>query len=382
MISKPKSHLVIDLVAALGVLQIVSAFVSAEKLPIRSYTTADGLGHNNVQRIVTDSRGFIWFCTFEGISRFDGYSFTTYGPDQGLPSQVVNDFLETGDGQYWVATDAGLCFFNPRGIPRRRTTNDDSAAPDAMFKVYAPGSDVRSNQVSSVLQDRSGQIWCGTANGLYRVDRRSVDSAVSFVEIGIAGGNCIVHSIIEDHRSAKWIGTEGGIYRLLPDGGVEHYSRQQGLPVDFIHSLLEDREGRLWAGTREGGLCRLVSDPEPARPVVARVYSTKDGLPTNWINQVFQASDGSLWAGCNQGLIRFVPAADNGEVRFRSYSESNGLISREVQSLAEDRNGNLWLGIANGGAAKLARSGITAFGRTDGFQQATAIFKDNAGPFM
>jgi streptogramin lyase len=52
---------------------------SAERLPVKIYTTADGLGHNSVNRIVRDSRGFLWFCTLEGLSRFDGYSFTTYG---------------------------------------------------------------------------------------------------------------------------------------------------------------------------------------------------------------------------------------------------------------------------------------------------------------
>src|SRR5258708_22193341 len=118
MISKAKKVLLVQMIAALTLLQVVPRLVSAEKLPIKTYTTADGLGHNNVQRIVTDSRGFVWFCTFEGLSRFDGYSFTTYGPDQGLPSQVINELLETREGDYWIATDAGICRFDPRGGPR------------------------------------------------------------------------------------------------------------------------------------------------------------------------------------------------------------------------------------------------------------------------
>src|SRR6185503_9261560 len=102
--------------ALLVIAVAASNLAVAERLPIKSYTTADGLPHNNVNRIVRDSRGFLWFCTFEGLSRFDGYSFTTYGIAQGLPSQVVNDLLETRDGQYWVATSAGLCRFNPNGV--------------------------------------------------------------------------------------------------------------------------------------------------------------------------------------------------------------------------------------------------------------------------
>src|SRR5207249_1264269 len=100
-----------------------SGLARGERLPIKRYTAADGLAHNNVQRIVRDSRGFVWFCTFEGISRFDGYGFATYGVDHGLPSPVVNDLLETRGGRYWVATGAGLCLFNPMGTFRRNGAN-------------------------------------------------------------------------------------------------------------------------------------------------------------------------------------------------------------------------------------------------------------------
>ncbi|MBS1786109.1 MAG: hypothetical protein JST85_00200 [Acidobacteria bacterium] len=67
----------------------LSYFAAAQQLPLKSYTTADGLAHNGVNRIVKDSRGFLWFCTEEGLSRFDGYTFTNYGVEQGLPHPVV-----------------------------------------------------------------------------------------------------------------------------------------------------------------------------------------------------------------------------------------------------------------------------------------------------
>src|SRR5229473_1815205 len=67
----------------------------AEQLPFKNYTTADGLVRDQINRIVRDSHGFLWFCTREGLSRFDGYRFTTYTTDQGLPPRSVNDLLET-----------------------------------------------------------------------------------------------------------------------------------------------------------------------------------------------------------------------------------------------------------------------------------------------
>src|SRR5688572_24758609 len=79
----------------------------AEQLPVTTYTTADGLAHDRVRRIVRDSRGFLWFCTVQGLSRFDGYRFVTYGTQQGLASASVVDLLETRDGVYWAATGGG-----------------------------------------------------------------------------------------------------------------------------------------------------------------------------------------------------------------------------------------------------------------------------------
>src|SRR5579859_5247929 len=73
----------------------ISINLQAERLPIRTYTTADGLANDHINRIRRDSRGFLWFCTDEGLSRFDGYTFISYTTNDGLPNPHVNDLLET-----------------------------------------------------------------------------------------------------------------------------------------------------------------------------------------------------------------------------------------------------------------------------------------------
>jgi ligand-binding sensor domain-containing protein len=98
---------------AICVLACVSS--QAERLPIKTYTTADGLAQNAVNQIVRDSRGLLWFCTNEGLSRFDGYTFTNYTTDDGLPHAIVRSFLETRSGVYWVGTYFGVCRFNLMG---------------------------------------------------------------------------------------------------------------------------------------------------------------------------------------------------------------------------------------------------------------------------
>jgi len=77
----------------LSLLAGISAAVQGSHLPVRVYTTANDLA-NTVNRIVRDSRGFLWFCTDEGLPRFDGYQFTNFGVGQGLPVPDY-DLLET-----------------------------------------------------------------------------------------------------------------------------------------------------------------------------------------------------------------------------------------------------------------------------------------------
>src|SRR5260370_7772789 len=98
-------------------LWLVPGLLLAARLHVKTYTTADGLPKDQINRIVQDSRGFMWFATSDGLARFDGYQFTSYGVEQGLPHRSVNDLLESRDGVLWVATSGGLCRFNPAPDP-------------------------------------------------------------------------------------------------------------------------------------------------------------------------------------------------------------------------------------------------------------------------
>ena len=110
----------------------------AQQLPVRVYTTADGLSHDRVLRIVIDSRGFLWFCTLQGLNRFDGQQFIEYSIRDGLGSASVFDVLETREGDYWVATGAGISRL------ARAHVNKDGAAPGPLgpaqlFTTYSVG---------------------------------------------------------------------------------------------------------------------------------------------------------------------------------------------------------------------------------------------------
>src|ERR1041384_199009 len=385
MSSLAGQHIVLRIVNAMVFASFLSVIVTAEQLPIKTYTTADGLAHNAVNRIVADSRGFLWFCTQEGLSRFDGYGFTNYGIDEGLPSGLVSDLLETREGEYWVATADGLCRFNPRGRSQERAKDSYGRRGGvvAMFTAYTSGNDPRSRYILTLMQDRAGVIWCGTRNGLYRADDVGDEVVLTPVDLGIPDQfeARYIECLIEDRLGRLWAGARSGLYRRWPDGRVERYTIRDGLPDNVIHSMLEDKDSRIWVGAGSG-LCRLVSEPAAGRNVVARGYTKKDGLQGTWLPQLFQGRDGVLWAGSASGLIRFIPTTDGRDFRFRAYTQSQGLRKDFVSSLAEDRNGNLWLGTGDNGVAKIGRSGFTTFGKEDGIALPTAIVETKAGELI
>jgi hypothetical protein len=125
----------------------VTGSAAAEERAVRVYTTADGLPSNTVTCNKRDSHGFLWFCTEEGLSRFDGYTFANYGVEQGLPDRLVTDFLETRSGDYLVGTARGLALFDPKSSRRI-----------PMFTVIGARSE-RSNAINELFEDRQGMVW-------------------------------------------------------------------------------------------------------------------------------------------------------------------------------------------------------------------------------
>jgi ligand-binding sensor domain-containing protein len=94
---------------------LLTLFLKSERLPIRTYSTVDGLAADSVHGITADSRGFLWFFTSEGLSRFDGYRFVNYGVEEGLPHRLVTALIETRAGDHWIGTPKGLSRISTSG---------------------------------------------------------------------------------------------------------------------------------------------------------------------------------------------------------------------------------------------------------------------------
>ena len=183
---------------------LACALLHATRLPIRAYTTAHGLASDDVRCIHQDSHGFLWFCTAEGLSRFDGYSFANYQTADGLPGNAVRKLIETRQGIYWIATFDGVVRFDPRGAGKSRFV------PYPLANVVARPSVLR--------EDRDGGIWCGTSNsqGIFYLGPHDA----AFHHVDMPGVDPIVTTLLIDRRGALWMGTSGGLFRRDPDGSI------------------------------------------------------------------------------------------------------------------------------------------------------------------
>jgi ligand-binding sensor domain-containing protein/two-component sensor histidine kinase len=390
-------RLVYQTVWALAAVIVLLGKAHPEHLPIKTYTTSDGLAQNAVNRIVRDSRGFLWFCTEDGLSRYDGYTFTNYGVEQGLPSGRIIDLLETREGKYWIATFNGLCRFNPKGrpwpagrgpLPAAQNNNQPTAADgrqttdDPMFVPFPPNDYPRTGSVNVLLEDQTGAVWCGAGSGLYRLEQMDRELTLRFVEIGLpreVENDMRVRALVEDRQGALWIGAGSGLYRRWPDGRSERYTTEFGLPSNEVRALLMDANGQLWVATREGVL-QITLEPGAYQPRIIRVYTTKTGLPDSNARSLFQLSTGQLWIGLSQTLVEFVPQPSQDGAHFRYYASELGVRKLFVQTLAEDRDGNLWIGTDNG-ALKLARNGFATYTAADGLGESrvSSLFESRAG---
>ena len=348
---------------------VSSARNGAEQLPIRTYTTADGLARDGVYKIVSDPRGFLWFCTYDGLSRFDGYEFVNYSVAQGLPHRLVSDLLITRRGEYWVATSAGVAHFNPV-----------AAAPEAKFNTYVPKNGSDAEVITDLYEDSAGTIWAGTGNGLHVLRQTGNDWQLEHVSLGEQPDELDITSIDEAAPGVLWIGSEQGLFRRFSDGRVERFGVKDGLPHQHVRDILKDPDGTIWLATGHG-LCRMVANVQQGQSIVDRIYNRKDGLLSESIFSLFRTSNGWLWLGTTLGLSEFSPDPLPDGTHFINYTRAHGLSGAGITSVAEDQDGNLWVGSESSGAMKITRRGFTSYSEADGLElsRIAALGADRSG---
>src|SRR5215467_10243086 len=210
---------------------------------VRVFDTESGLPHNRINRIYPDSKGFLWICTDDGLSRFDGHQFVNYTTADGLPHKFVNALLESRAGEYWVATDGGVSLFDPR--PRQ-----------TRFTTHAPSDPGEARHVNALIEEPRGSLLLGTSGGLYRFRGQSHPPVFERIDLGPSPDSSrvvMVNDMARDTRGSLWLATNNGLYHRETSGGWTHYGTQNGLsvshwfgaePAAFVNSFGLDRNGR------------------------------------------------------------------------------------------------------------------------------------------
>src|SRR5215470_8009787 len=144
--------------------------VCAQRLSVRRYDVSDGLAHGHVKAIHQDRKGYIWFGTLEGLSRFDGYHFTNYSERDGLGHAIVNDIAEDRQGRLWVGTNGGgvaRLIDDPQEsvVGGKQWTPDSGPVTRPKFVNFRVGDSSYSNNVNALLFDAHNNLWCATDVG-------------------------------------------------------------------------------------------------------------------------------------------------------------------------------------------------------------------------
>lgn len=292
-------------------------------------TTAQGLLDNTVNDLLTASDGIIWIASQSGLSKYEGGSFTHFEKVDGLPSSIVISVFEAPDKTIWFTTTAGLCSIKADG-----------------FNCYAAEDGLPNPFVTNVLIDRKQRVWAATLNGMALL---TTDGTNRFVEQPAVKG-LRVSSLIEDSQGAIWVGSREGVVRLDTTGTLTH----SWLDGNWITlPLLEDTEGNIWAGTSGRGLVKF---QQTAFTHINPIYN----LPKDVYLGVFEDSKRRCWFGTM--LNGFYKVDLKG---VKHYSRDAYPSLEHVRSFAEDSDGNLWLGTANG-AHKFDGENMTQYTAADG----------------
>jgi signal transduction histidine kinase/ligand-binding sensor domain-containing protein len=361
---------------------LCAAPVLAERLLIRTYSVDDGLPADQVACLVTDRAGFFWICTNNGLARFDGSRFVTFGTAHGLPDPVINHFLHDSHGHRWVATNGG-------GVARLEAGTPKSDA--RVFTSFRVGTTARSMRVNVLFESADGGLFAGTDGGLFRAGAADPQPVFEPVSLGLQGypdGGLQIWALAVDGAGRLWVGTSGGLVLLRDNAPPLHIAVNPAQSADHIFSILPDTAGRLWLGHDAGLFVWLppavIPDVMTRTTLLAQarlcvpgsnadapaVLPQADGAVCQWvpagrsnsrigISGVTTTQDGWIWVMSHASLVAF------DGVRFRRFQTGDALPASGTQRIGVDPGGDIWMGAANG-AHRILRRGFAQYTSDDG----------------
>ncbi|MCP4214946.1 MAG: hypothetical protein GY765_09825 [bacterium] len=358
-----------------------------------TYTEKHGLPSNIIYSGTVDKEGRPWFGTDNGLCRFDNQGLTNYLPGVEI-SRLMTD--SKGDLWYIVAADGAYRFRQgkvepyifysvhlnpvhvsiPMGEPGilekmglagryhfhsavtsiledRYGTILFSQEAGVSFledgKFLSPFIETTKHLSNSetMLEDREGNIWSGSNNGLlcfYSLKTLSVTGVGKIISEPLQLNNEMVRAIIQDREGLYWCATDSGITYFSKNTEARYFTQKNGLIFDRVYDLLEDRYGYIWAATARGVSVYSKGGHHP------HIKKTPKGTFFNFpifkdrYRQLTRAlaedRNGTIWIGTAKGLTRF----HEGKI------SDSGFFFPEIQvnCILADPDGNLWIGTDNG----------------------------------
>ncbi len=339
----------------------------------RIFNENNGLKATHIYDIMEDVEGNILIADQNnGLTIFKGDAFLTINEKELLPDPNVNAIIQDNTGAVWFGSNAGISRFYP----------DSDKKPI----IYNEASNSIFEEIRFFREDRDGNIWIGANQGgviLFNIKTSDFEAQPYINSTLFRDGQ--VKALEIDRKGNLWIGTNEGVavgtigennfqrYTLLdsltvrnitalycdPNGdtwiGTEPIGEKPGLirydpfrrkftaitalPGIIPKTMIMDRKGILWVGTGEG-LIAFRNDS------IITTVTQDDGLLSNNINLLADGGNGSMYIGTNNGLNRYYPESK----RVYSYTERNGFTGIETKSNAvyKSPSGDLWFGTANG----------------------------------
>ncbi len=310
----------------------------------RIWGMQDGLPEQVVQAFAQTKDRYLWIGTTGGLLRFDGASFILYNRENTPAFTDNNIFFLTAsrDNTLWIGSEGG-------GLIRYR---------DGVFRPFSSPDGLTNSFVRAVFEDRGGQIWVGTDNGLFRL------TGGRLVRVDDSGIVPIlaVHAICEDSRGGLWVG--GSKLVRLEGNEVREFHLEGKASENRVKSLVETEDHTILVGT-VSGLHRKAAG-------AAQFERVKEIRGT--VRLLRQTSDGTLWIGTiGHGLF----ALHGG--RFSKMTAPTRLPSSTVLNLFEDFERNIWVG-TQAGMLRLSNTPVRTVGLPDASDSdAETVYEDREG---
>jgi signal transduction histidine kinase/ligand-binding sensor domain-containing protein/CheY-like chemotaxis protein len=373
----------------------------------RQWTIEDGLSGNTVRDILQTHDGYLWLATGNGLARFDGLRFASFSTANvpELPNNRFSALYQSSKGAIWALTEQshvirydGDAFeaLTAGGSDRLSTAYKEPGhariyqyedrlwvASDQGLLEYVDGKlePFRPEEIQArvwvIRGDGRGTIWLGTFHG--EVFAVPIDGG-PIRRFATADGlpEARVHDLHLGPDGTLSVATRDGVYVQQPGGHFDPLTDAGHLWFANVRCIFEDTRGRTFYATaahpsddfleasgwytRQGGrMVRLKSDDPGELPFGARLHAGPNGQLWRFQGRtVFRGdekvlrtaskvlsltldADGNVWVGTEaHGLFRVRPAV------FEVFSEPEGLPSRRVESVMEDRFGTVWVGTEDG----------------------------------